>query len=96
MIVKAGGRTFGWGADVRALPENKDAYGAFVMPKELEAALAQAIRKAGWEPSWRVHPTERVVYLCDPEAKQPWRQTIRTATMRGQFIQVVEAKAQAK
>jgi len=89
MIVKAGDLTFGWGADVRSLPEN-DAYGTYVMSPETETALAQAIKKAGWAPSWRTKPTERVVYLCNPVAK--WRQPVSTKSTKGQSLQVVEVK----
>ena len=90
MLVKVGKLTFGWGAEVRDLGENKEAYGAFVMPPEVEKALAREIELAGWAPSWRVNPTERVVFLCDPKAKAPWRQSITTRHSKGQTMQVVE------
>lgn len=87
MIVKVGDLTFGWGADARSLPEN-DAYGTFVMSPETEKALAHELALAGWVPSWRMTPTERVVYLCDPGGK--WRQPVSTKAMKGQSLQVVE------
>jgi hypothetical protein len=90
MIVKVGSLTFGWGAEVRSLPDNKDAYGAFVMSREVEKDLVRAIELAGWKPSWRVQPTERVVFLCDPKAKEPWRQSVTASMMKGQTMQVVE------
>jgi hypothetical protein len=93
MLITVDGKTFGWGADVRTLPENKDAYGPFVMGAKLELELGEAIRKEGWLPSWRLKPTERVVFLCNPTAASPWRQTLTSATSRGQFLQVVEAPA---
>lgn len=88
MIVKVGDLTFGWGADVRSMPEN-DAYGTFVMPPEVEKGLAEAIIDAGWLPSWRREATERVVYRCDTVAC--WRQAISTKSAKGQSLQVVEA-----
>lgn len=90
MIVKVGSLTFGWGADVRDLPENKDAYGAFVMSPEVEKGLVREIELAGWKPSWKSKPDERVVFLCDPKAKTPWRQSVTTKALRGQTMQVVE------
>jgi hypothetical protein len=88
MIVKVGDLTFGWGAEVRSLPEN-DAYGTYVMSPETEKALAAAVVAAGWTPSWRTQPTERVVYLCNQNAK--WRQPISVKGLKGQSLQVVEA-----
>lgn len=90
MLVTVGALTFGWGADVRSLPENKDAYGAFVMSPDVEKELVREIELAGWKPSWKVQPTERVVFLCDPKAKPPWRQSVTTKSLRGQTLQVVE------
>ncbi len=91
MLVKVGELTFGWGADVRFLPENKDAYGPKSLGPDEEIALAAAIRQAGWVPSWRVKPSERVVFFCDGNAK--WRQSVTTKASGGQTLQVVEAPA---
>lgn len=90
MLVKVGDLTFGWGADARSLPEN-DAYGVYWMSPETEKALAKAIGDAGWVPSWRAQPTERVVYLCNPVAK--WRQPISARGLKGQSLQVVQSAA---
>lgn len=89
MLLKVGDLTFGWGADVRALPENSHAYGPKVLTEEQELALAAALKKARWKPSWRTNPQERVVFLTDPKAKE-WRQSVTTKAMRGQTLEVVE------
>jgi len=93
MLIQVGDKTFGWGADVRSLPENADAYGAYVLTPEEELALAEAIKSAGWVPSWRVSPVARVVFLCELEREDPWRRSIVTKATRGQTLQVVEREA---
>lgn len=90
MIVKVDDLTFGWGADARSLPENPDAYGAYTMSPETEKALARQIELAGWRPSWRREPTERVVYRISDGGGASWRQAVTTPSMKGQTLQVVE------
>lgn len=92
MLLKVGSLTFGWGAEVRDLPENKDAYGPRVLSHEEEIALAVALGKAGWLPSWRVKPRERVVFLCEPGK---WRQTITSKSSPGQTLEVLEEPKKA-
>jgi hypothetical protein len=88
VVIKVGNQTFGWGADVRDLPENRDAYGPHHLTLEEQEALAVAIRAAGAEPSWRARPTEKVVFLCDE--KKTWRQSLVSGRERGLTLQVKE------
>jgi hypothetical protein len=92
VIVKVGDLTFGWGAEVRDLPENSESYGSRLLSAEEEGALAAAIKEAGWKPSWKAQPTERVVFLTGvtPDGAR-WRSRIVTQATRGQYMQVVEA-----
>lgn len=88
MLIEVDGRTYGWGADVRDLPENSDAYGPHIMDLKEQTALGKAIVAAGWVPQWKLKPHARVVFLCDPKAK--WRQSLTTRDMVGQTLQVTE------
>lgn len=90
MLLKVDGKTYGWGKEVRDLPENKDAYGPHILTADEEVALAKALKVAKWTPSWRQQPTERVVFLCEPGA---WRQTLASKGAPGQQMQVVEGVA---
>jgi len=92
MLIEVGDRTYGWGADVRDLPNNAEAYGAKLLTNDDMVSLSKAIRGAGWVPAWKRLPSERVVFLCDPGK---WRQAITAFGMDGQFYQVVEVGAVA-
>lgn len=87
MIVTVGDRTYGWGAEVRDLPNNAAAYGEKHIAEPELAALAKAIRALGWEPFWKRTSEERVVFLCEPGK---WRQGITGTGMAGQKLQVKE------
>jgi hypothetical protein len=92
MLVKVGDRTYGWGAEVRDLPNNAEAYGAKLLSEADMGALSKAIRAAGWLASWKRLPSERVVFLCEPGK---WRQAVTAFGMDGQYYQVKEEPAAA-
>lgn len=92
MLVKVGDRTYGWGAEVRDLPNNSEAYGSKLLSEGEMLELSRAIRGSGWTPCWRWAVSDRVVFLCEPEK---WRQSITAANMAGQFYQVREEPAAA-
>jgi hypothetical protein len=92
MLVKVGDRTYGWGSEIRDLPNNAEAYGAKLLTDDDMLSLSKAIREAGWVPAWKRLPSERVVFLCDPGK---WRQAITAFGMDGQFYQVTEVAAVA-
>jgi hypothetical protein len=93
MLVKVGDRTYGWGAEVRELPNNAEAYGAKLLSDSDMLGLSKAIREAGWQPAWRRQPSERIVFLCEPGK---WRQAITAFGMDGQTYQVREVAGETE
>ena len=93
MIVQVGDNTYGWGADVKALPNDPGAYGAKVIDQGEAEMLFKACEAEGWELFSKVDLEERQVFLVAPKA---WRRPISVKLMKGQILQVREMPVAAE